>query len=139
MMGDAGGDWQMENAKDDSTIARRRIEAAERVLRGDRLRWLLGKKKELVVSGNVFGKTMTDLRYEHLLSEVSHTELERELLMMELEKGPRGVPQLAEATGISGPAVFRHVVMLMKARRVESKGDKDGLELFGVVDTGVKK
>jgi hypothetical protein len=129
----------MEKANEDTGLAWRRLEAAERVLRGERLRWLLGKKKELVVSGNVFGKTMTDIRYERLLSEVSHTELERELLMMELEKGPRGVPQLAEATGIGGPAVFRHVVMLMKARRVESKGEKDGLELFGVVDTGVKK
>jgi hypothetical protein len=129
----------MEKVGDDRSRAVNRLEAAERILRGERLRWLLGKKKELVVSGNVFGKTMTDLRYDHMLSEVSHTELERELLMMELEKGPRGVPQLAEATGILGPAVFRHVVMLMKARRAESKGEKDGLELFGVVETGVKK
>jgi len=109
------------------------------VLRGDRIRWLLGKKRELVVSGNVFGKTMTDARYEHMLSEVSHTELERELVLMELEEGPRGVPEVAAATGLPGPAVFRHMVMLMKARRVESKGERDGLELFGPVDTGAKK
>lgn len=117
----------------------KRLEAAERVLRGDRVRWLLGKKHELVVSGNVFGKTMTDARFEHMLSEVSHTELERELVLMELEERPRGVPEVAAATGLPGPTVFRHIVMLMKARRVESKGERDGIELFGPVETGAKR
>jgi len=129
----------MEKAKEDEGLAWRKLEAAERVLRGERLRWLLGKKKELVASGNVFGKTMTDIRYDRLLSEVSHTELERELIMMELEKCPRGVPEVAKATGIPGPAVFRHIVMLMKARRVEARGEKDGVEQFGAVDAGVKR
>ena len=129
----------MENASDDEGLALRKLEAAERVLRGERLRWLLGKRKELVASGNAFGKTMTDVRYDRMLSEISHTELERELLMMEIEKGPRGVPELSAATGIPGPAVFRHIVMLMKARRVEARGERDGIELFGAVDTGVRK
>jgi hypothetical protein len=109
------------------------------VLRGDRIRWLLGKKRELVVSGNVFGKTMTDARFEHMLSEVSHTELERELVLMELEERPGGVPEVAAAIGLLGPAVFRHIVMLMKARKVESKGERDGAELFGPVETGAKR
>ncbi len=117
----------------------KRLEAAERVLRGERLRWLLGKKRELVQTGNVFGKTMTDIRYERMLSEVSHTELERELVLMELEDGPRGVPEVAAATGLPGPVVFRHIVMLMKARRVEARGEKDGIEQFGAADTGVRK
>jgi len=120
-------------------IAPKRLEAAERVLKGDRVRWLLGKKKELVVSGNVFGKTMTDARFEHMLTEVSHIELERELVLMELEQRPRGVPEVAAATGLPGPVVFRHMVMLMKARRVESKGERDGVELFGPVETGAKR
>jgi hypothetical protein len=120
-------------------IAPKRLEAAERVLRGDRVRWLLGKKKELVVSGNVFGKTMTDARFEHMLTEVSHIELERELVLMELEQRPRGVPEVAAATGLPGPVVFRHMVMLMKARRVESKGERDGVELFGPVETGARR
>ena len=120
-------------------MGQKRLEAAERVLRGERLRWLLGKKKELVQTGNVFGKTMTDVRYERMLSEVSHTELERELVLMELEAGPKGVPELAAATGLPGPHVFRHIVMLMKARRVESKGERDGIELWGPVETGAKK
>jgi hypothetical protein len=120
-------------------IAPKRLEAAERVLKGDRVRWLLGKKKELVVSGNVFGKTMTDARFEHMLTEVSHIELERELVLMELEQRPRGVPEVAAATGLPGPVVFRHMVMLMKARRVESKGERDGVELFGPVETGARR
>lgn len=114
----------------------KRIKAAERVLRGERLRWLLGKKRELVQTGNVFGKTMTDARYERMLSEVSHTELERELVLMELEEGPKGVPEVAAATGLPGPHVFRHIIMLMKARRVEAKGERDGIELFGAAETG---
>ena len=113
-----------------------RLEAAERVLRGDRLRWLLGKKRELVATGNVFGKTMTDARYDRLLSEVAHTEMERELVLMELEKRPRGVTEVAAATGLPAPVVFRHIVMLMKARKVDYAGERDGVELFGAAETG---
>jgi DNA-binding transcriptional ArsR family regulator len=124
---------------DQREMGQRRLEAAERVLRGERVRWLVGTRRALVETGNVFGKMLTDARFARLLSEISKTELERELVLMELEEGPRGVEQVAGATGLSPPQVFRHIIMLMKARKVEDKGERDGVELFGPVGGGERK
>lgn len=109
----------------------RLLRAAERVVRGDRVRWLLGKRKELVEKGNVFGKTLTDARFDHLIDEIGRVELERELIMMELEGGERTIPELVRATGLDRSAVHRHLLMLVRARRVELGGQRDGLQLFG--------
>ncbi len=113
--------------------ARKRLEAAERVVRGDRVRWLIGKRKELVETGNVFGKTLTDTRFDHLMQDIARAELERELIVMELERGERTMDELVEATGVERGAVFKHILMLMKSRRVEMRGERGGVELFGVV------
>lgn len=109
----------------------RLLRAAGRVVRGDRVRWLLGKRKELVERGNVFGKTLTDARFDHLMDEIGRVELERELIMMELEGGERTIPELVRATGLDRSAVHRHLLMLLRARRVETRGERAGLQLFG--------
>jgi len=122
----------------DSEMRLNRLRAAERVVAGERIRWLLGKKKDIVEKGNVFGKTMTEARYELIMSDISETELERELVLMELERGPRGIGAISEATGILGLVIFKHIVMLVKNRRVESRGQKDGEEIYGPVKGGGK-
>ena len=107
------------------------LEAAERVVSGDRVRWLLGKRKALVETGNVFGKTLTDVRFDHLMEEIARAELERELVMMELERGERTLPELVEATGVERASLFRHLLTLIRFRRVELRGEREGLQLFG--------
>jgi hypothetical protein len=108
----------------------RRLEAAERVVKGDRVRWLIGMKPELTSTANLLKKGMTDARFDLIIQEIAHVEFERELIMMELEEGSRSVEEVALATGLATPVVFRHIVMLMKARRVEEAGERDGMALF---------
>ncbi|MGQ9582166.1 MAG: helix-turn-helix domain-containing protein [Thermoplasmatota archaeon] len=112
---------------------RKKMEAAERVVRGERVRWLVGKRKALVETGNVFGKTLTDTRFDHLMQDIARAELERELILMELEGGERTMEQLADATGLERGTVFKHLLMLMKSRRVEMRGEREGVKLFGLV------
>ncbi len=101
-----------------------RIRAALRTVDGERVRWLLGKKGQLTGPGNVFGETITEPRYDFVVQKAAAVELERNLLLQELEEGARTVHELHDATGIAKPEIVRHVIALKKWRLVEQVGMK---------------
>lgn len=101
-----------------------RVRAALRTLEGERIRWLLGKKGSLTTSGNVFGEVITEPRYDFIVQKAAAVELERNLLLQEMEEGPRTVHELHDATGIAKPEIVRHVIALRKWRLVEQVGTK---------------
>ena len=101
-----------------------RIRAALRTLEGERVRWLLGKKGTLTTSGNVFGEAITEPRYDFIVQKAAAVELERNLLLQEMEEGPRTVHELHNATGMAKPEIVRHVIALKRWRLVEQVGMK---------------
>jgi len=101
-----------------------RIRAALRTLEGERVRWLLGKKGALTTSGNVFGEAITEPRYDFIVQKAAAVELERNLLLQEMEEGPRTVHELHDATGLAKPEIVRHVIALKRWRLVEQVGMK---------------
>ncbi|HEX7392603.1 MAG TPA: ArsR family transcriptional regulator [Thermoplasmata archaeon] len=101
-----------------------RIRAALRTLEGERVRWLLGKKGTLTTSGNVFGEAITEPRYDFIVQKAAAVELERNLLLQEMEEGPRTVHELHDATGLAKPDIVRHVIALKRWRLVEQVGTK---------------
>lgn len=101
-----------------------RIRAALRTLEGERVRWLLGKKGTLTTTGNVFGEAITEPRYDFVVQKAAAVELERNLLLQELEEGPRTVHELHDATGMAKPEIVRHVIALKRWRLVEQVGMK---------------
>jgi len=101
-----------------------RIRAALRTLEGERIRWLLGKKGTLTTSGNVFGEAITEPRYDFIVQKAAAVELERNLLLQEMEEGPRTVHELHDATGMAKPEIVRHVIALKRWRLVEQVGLK---------------
>jgi DNA-binding transcriptional ArsR family regulator len=102
-----------------------RIRAALRTVEGERVRWLLGKKGPLTTSGNVFGETITDARYSFILQKAAGVELDRNLLLIEMERGPRTVHELHDATRLPKPEIVKHIIALKKWRLVEQVGMKD--------------
>jgi len=101
-----------------------RVRAALRTLEGERVRWLLGKKGSLTTSGNVFGEVITEPRYDFIVQKAAAVELERNLLLQEMEEGARTVHELHDATGIPKPEIVRHVIALKRWRLVEQVGTK---------------
>ncbi|OGS51971.1 MAG: hypothetical protein A3K75_04335 [Euryarchaeota archaeon RBG_13_61_15] len=95
-----------------------------RTLEGERVRWLLGKKGTLTTSGNVFGEAITEPRYDFIVQKAAAVELERNLLLQEMEEGPRTVHELHDATGLAKPDIVRHVIALKRWRLVEQVGTK---------------
>jgi len=101
-----------------------RVRAALRTLEGERVRWLLGKKGSLTTAGNVFGEVITEPRYDFIVQKAAAVELERNLLLQEMEEGPKTVHELHELTGIAKPEIVRHVIALKRWRLVEQVGIK---------------
>ncbi|MFY9605741.1 MAG: ArsR family transcriptional regulator [Thermoplasmata archaeon] len=101
-----------------------KIRAALRTVEGERIRWLLGKKGQLTTTGNVFGEAITGSRYDFIVQKAAAVELERNLLLQEMEDGPRTVHELHDATGIAKPEIVKHIIALKKWRLVEQVGMK---------------
>lgn len=101
-----------------------KIRAALRTVDGERVRWLLGKKGSLTTTGNVFGEVVTGPRYDFIVQKTAAVELERNLLLQEMEEGPRTVHELHDATGIPKPEIVKHIIALKRWRLVEQIGMK---------------
>lgn len=101
-----------------------RIRAALRTVDGERVRWLLGKKGAIITSGNVFGEVVTEPRYDVIVHKAASIELERNLLLQEMEEGPRTVHDLHDATGIPKQEIVKHIIALKKWRLVDQVGMK---------------
>jgi hypothetical protein len=101
-----------------------KIRAALRTVDGERVRWLLGKKGQLVTTGNVFGDPITEPRYDFIVQKAAEVELERNLLLQEMETAPKTVHELHEATRIAKPDIVKQIIALKRWRLVELTGMK---------------
>ncbi len=107
-----------------------RMAAAQEVLDGERVRWLLGKKTKLTQEGNVYGKQIAENRYELILANAAQAELERKLIIKEIEAAPKSVVEVAAALDMEPPEVLRHLIALRKWHMAEDAGERDGYLLF---------
>jgi len=101
-----------------------KIRAALRTVEGERVRWLLGKKGQLTVVGTVFGESITEPRYDFIVQKAAAVELERNLLLQEMEETPKTVHELHDATRIPKPEIVKHIIALKRWRLVEQTGMK---------------
>jgi len=106
------------------TLREAKIRASLRTVEGERIRWLLGKKGAMITTGNVFGEVISEPRYDNVVQKAAGVELERNLLLQEMEEGPRTVHELHDATGIDKPEIVKHIIALKKWRLVEQVGMK---------------
>jgi hypothetical protein len=112
-----------------------RIRAALRTVDGERVRWLLGKKGALITAGTVFGEAVSEARYDVIVQKAAAVELERNLLLQEMEVGPRSVHELHDATGIAKPEIVKHIIALKRWRLVELVGMKGQSPQYMAVPT----
>jgi len=110
-----------------------RMDAAQEVMDGERVRWLLGKKIRLTHEENVYGKQIAENRYELILANAASAELERKLILREIAKQPKSAVEVAGALGMEPAEVLRHFIALKKWHLAEDSGERDGYLLFRAV------
>ena len=115
-----------------------KIRAALRTLEGERIRWLLGKKGSLTTSENVFGEVITDARYSFVLQKAASVELERNALILQIEKEPKTVHELHSVMGIPKPEIVKHIIALKRWRMIEQVGMKGQSPQYLAVPTNTE-
>jgi len=108
----------------------KKLDAAMKVMEGERIRWLLGKRPTLTTRGNVFNEIVTETRFDIVLYNAAVVEMDRYMILQELETGPKTVHQLNELTGISKPDIVKHLIALKKWRKVDYAGREGKSPLY---------
>ena len=106
---------------------RKKLQAAIEAFRDERIRWFIGKSRMLVDSGLISLEKMDELvRY------LMRDEIERHLIMHELEGGPLTADELAERTGIDLGRVEEHLKVLRVVGEVLISGEREGRTLYAI-------
>ena len=95
-----------------SAELQQRLAAASRVVEGERVRWLVGRKRELVEQGNVYGQEVDRAALDTLITcSVADEYLRSRLLLLTADQA-LSVVEMGRATGLPPRQILPHVVAL---------------------------
>jgi NADH-quinone oxidoreductase subunit E len=92
-----------------------RLAALGRVVEGDRIRWLVGRKREILDSGNVYGEKVDPEGFDALLSSCLREEYLQSRLLVLTAKRALSVKEMAGMVGVIPQQVLPHVMALEQA------------------------
>jgi F420-non-reducing hydrogenase iron-sulfur subunit len=82
----------------------RRLATAQRVVESETVRWLVGRKREMLENGNIYGEAVAEETFEALLQSSVATEAR-----------PLSVKEMASQIGVAPQLVLPHVAVLEQA------------------------
>jgi F420-non-reducing hydrogenase iron-sulfur subunit len=89
-----------------------RLSQLKYVLQSKNIRWLVGREKEILTEGNVFGEKVAEEDFEILLDEVIVRERKRGRIRDLLAEQPLSVEEIARKVELPPHEVLRDVVAL---------------------------
>ena len=89
-----------------------KLEAAEAVLAGEKIRWVIGKKIPFLESGNMYGEVFTEHEFNRAIDMIIVEEMEVQEILGQLKQGAKSVKDLARDLGIPSERVFRCITAL---------------------------
>lgn len=90
----------------------RRLKASSDALADDRLRWLVGREKELIEEGNVFGERLPQEEFDRVMLESIRREYEKSRILLSLGDGVLTVKEMAGRVGLSPREVLKNLVVM---------------------------
>ena len=97
----------------------KKLEAAEAVLAGEKMRWVIGKKTEFMESGNKYGEIFTEHEFDRAIDMIIVEEFETQEILGKLKEGAQSVKGLAETLAIPSQRVFRYVTALNRREMIQ--------------------
>jgi F420-non-reducing hydrogenase iron-sulfur subunit len=94
---------------------RQRLAAASRVLDDQRTRWLVGREREILAKGDVYGEKVSEETYDALLESNLATEYLRSQLLLLSAERPLSVKEMAGELKMPAGKILPHVVALEQA------------------------
>jgi len=102
-----------------------RLSASKGALADDRLRWLVGRERELIEEGNVFGERLPQEEFDRVMDESIRKEYQRNRILRSLGEDALTVREMAEVVGLPPREILRNLVAL-ESDGLVSVADIDG-------------
>ncbi len=89
-----------------------RLFASKGALADDRLRWLVGRERELIEEGNVFGERLPQEEFDRVMLESIRKEYQKSRILLSLEGGDFTIREMANKVGLSPRDVLKNLIVL---------------------------
>jgi coenzyme F420-reducing hydrogenase delta subunit len=132
-LGPLGGDGDRVNTPE----IFRKLEAAEAVLAGEKIRWVIGKKQPFLESGNMYGEVFTEHEFNRALDMIIVEEMVVQEILGQLKQGAKSVKELAQDIDIPSDRVFRYITALNRKGMVSLERVEDRSPIFQLVSQEV--
>jgi F420-non-reducing hydrogenase iron-sulfur subunit len=96
-------------------VLKERLAAASDVMGNERVRWLIGRKQELMAKGDVYHQQVSEQAYDALVQSTIATEYQKSQLLIVATDRPQSVKEMAEAVGLPPRQVLPQVMALEQA------------------------
>ena len=116
-------------------ILQLKLRAAQREVSDFRLRWLVGRQRQILEEGDAYGQERSREEWEAVMERVLRDEFIRAQIIERAAQGPASVEDMAEVIGVDSAEVFRHVQRLRYKGKVVMAGHRDQSPLY--MATGV--
>ena len=103
-----------------------RLTAAANTFQEQKVRWLVGKERELLQEGNVYGEKVEQEALDEVINQLLKREYGKNRILIELAERPLSIAELAARTGTSDRHILRQLVEMEKeglVSVVEAEGD----------------
>ena len=109
-LGPLGGDGDRVKAPE----IFRKLEVAESVLSGEKIRWVIGKRTPFLESGNMYGEIFTEHEFNRAIDMIIVEETEVQEILARLNAASSSVMDLARELAIPSERVFRYITALKR-------------------------
>ena len=114
----------------DSSKYEMQLGAAERVVKGEVMRWLVGKQLKLTADGDVYGRPWSEEKLGQVIDDALLREYQKSLIYLAIKSGTTAVRAVAEQTGIEVLRVSYLLADLEQKKLVEFKGMEESIPVF---------
>lgn len=91
-----------------------KLETAEAVLAGEKIRWVIGKKTPFTTIGNMYGEIFTEHEFSRAIDMIIVEETEVQEILGQLRQKASSVKELAGSLEIPPARIFRYVTALKR-------------------------
>lgn len=91
-----------------------KLEAAEAVLAGEKIRWVIGKRTPFLEFGNMYGEIFTEHEFNRAIDMIIVEEMEVQEILGKLKEGAKSVKDLACDLDMPSERVFRYITALKR-------------------------
>jgi coenzyme F420-reducing hydrogenase delta subunit len=92
----------------------KKMDIAEAVLAGEKIRWVIGKRTPFLQTGNMYGEIFTEHEFNRAIDMIIVEETEVQEILAGLREGAKSVKDLAASLSMPVEKVFRHILALKR-------------------------